>query len=102
MHEKKEAGNDIIIIGDAKHPEVMGINGWCENSAWITDNTEDAEKNVIGMDKNKCYVVVVQTTFRESKDVYKRQLYMNLQEPLFLRHSEIKYRRRKEGLHLIL
>ncbi len=67
VHEKKEAGNDIIIIGDAKHPEVMGINGWCENSAWITDNTEDAEKNVIGMDKNKCYVVVVQTTFRESK-----------------------------------
>ena len=67
VHDKKEAGNDIIIIGDAKHPEVMGINGWCENSAWITDNTEDAEKNVIGMDKNKCYVVVVQTTFRESK-----------------------------------
>ncbi len=64
-HENYEKGFGIIIIGDAKHPEVMGINGWCENSAIIVDNVEDAEKIVL--DEHKKYVVVVQTTFRESK-----------------------------------
>lgn len=29
-------GYKIIIIGDNNHPEVIGINGWCENSAIIT------------------------------------------------------------------
>jgi len=29
-------GYDIIILGDKKHPEVMGINGWCGNKAIIT------------------------------------------------------------------
>jgi len=28
-------GYKIIIIGDAKHPEVIGINGWCNNEAII-------------------------------------------------------------------
>ncbi len=31
-----ELGYKIIIIGDRYHPEVIGINGWCENSAIIT------------------------------------------------------------------
>jgi len=26
----------IVILGDANHPEVIGINGWCENKALIT------------------------------------------------------------------
>lgn len=29
-------GYDIIILGDKNHPEVMGINGWCDNKAIIT------------------------------------------------------------------
>lgn len=27
---------DIIIVGDSNHPEVKGINGWCNDSALIT------------------------------------------------------------------
>ncbi|MDD5944273.1 MAG: bifunctional 4-hydroxy-3-methylbut-2-enyl diphosphate reductase/30S ribosomal protein S1 [Clostridia bacterium] len=65
VNERHEAGDSIIIIGDAKHPEVMGINGWCENSAVIVDNAEDAYRLVI--DNEKDFTVVVQTTFRESK-----------------------------------
>ncbi len=63
----KAYGEDtsIIIIGDAEHPEVKGINGWCGDSAIIVDNVEDAGK--IEPDKDKEYVLVVQTTFRESK-----------------------------------
>lgn len=64
-HENYEKGIGVIIIGDAKHPEVIGINGWCENTAIIVDNVEDAEKIVLDADKD--YAVVVQTTFRESK-----------------------------------
>ncbi|GIM30643.1 4-hydroxy-3-methylbut-2-enyl diphosphate reductase [Clostridium polyendosporum] len=31
-------GYKIVIVGDNNHPEVIGINGWCENSAIITKN----------------------------------------------------------------
>ena len=30
-----EKGYQIIIVGDEKHPEVMGINGWCGGKALI-------------------------------------------------------------------
>ncbi|HHY82143.1 MAG TPA: 4-hydroxy-3-methylbut-2-enyl diphosphate reductase [Clostridiales bacterium] len=29
-------GYQIIIVGDRNHPEVIGINGWCNNSAIVT------------------------------------------------------------------
>lgn len=31
-------GYRIIILGDKNHPEVIGINGWCNNSAIITSD----------------------------------------------------------------
>ena len=31
-----EEGYTIVIQGDENHPEVIGINGWCNNSAIIT------------------------------------------------------------------
>ena len=31
-----EEGYHIVILGDEKHPEVIGINGWCNNDATIT------------------------------------------------------------------
>ena len=30
-----KSGKNIVIAGDRNHPEVVGINGWCENSAQI-------------------------------------------------------------------
>lgn len=65
VNDSKNKGFEIIIIGDRNHPEVKGINGWCDNSAIIIDNAEDAQKTELNSDKN--YTVVVQTTFRESK-----------------------------------
>ncbi|MCI1931565.1 MAG: bifunctional 4-hydroxy-3-methylbut-2-enyl diphosphate reductase/30S ribosomal protein S1, partial [Clostridia bacterium] len=29
VKEQHDIGKKIIIIGDATHPEVIGINGWC-------------------------------------------------------------------------
>lgn len=55
-----ENGNSIIVIGDSKHPEVIGINGWCNNSAIIIKTIEDLQN--IELDKSKNYCVVAQTT----------------------------------------
>ena len=35
-HYEKEY--QIVIIGKASHPEVVGINGWCNNSAIIIED----------------------------------------------------------------
>lgn len=63
-------GNKIIIIGDSKHPEVIGINGHCHNSALIFDSLEEIKKNFLGAEKydhNILYSVVAQTTFSQKK-----------------------------------
>lgn len=65
VHDAWQQGKQVIIAGDGKHPEVMGINGWCENSAVILENPEEAA--AAQLDPEKEYAVVVQTTFRQSK-----------------------------------
>ncbi|NDO46171.1 bifunctional 4-hydroxy-3-methylbut-2-enyl diphosphate reductase/30S ribosomal protein S1 [Clostridium sp. MD294] len=60
-----EQKKQIIIIGDGKHPEVQGINGWCEYSAIILAEVEQTEQTQFCNNKN--YTVVVQTTFRKNK-----------------------------------
>ena len=32
------SGRQIVVVGDEKHPEVEGIDGWCENSALIVSD----------------------------------------------------------------
>ena len=34
-------GYKIAIIGKARHPEIIGINGWCNGTAIITENEEE-------------------------------------------------------------
>lgn len=55
-----EKGNKIIVIGDSKHPEVIGINGWCNNSAIIIKSMDELEN--IELDNSQKYCVVAQTT----------------------------------------
>ena len=55
-------GYTIAIIGKANHPEIVGINGWCNNSAVITESAD--ELSSITADK---LCVVVQTTYSEEK-----------------------------------
>lgn len=64
VRDNYENGKAIIIVGDASHPEVKGINGWCENTAFIVNDPEEA----VGLKlEDREYALVVQTTFRESK-----------------------------------
>lgn len=53
-------GYAIVIVGDKNHPEVMGINGWCDNHAVILATEEEAK--TVKFDK-KSVCVVSQTTF---------------------------------------
>lgn len=62
VHENYLAGKRIIIIGNPSHPEVIGINGWCENSAIIYNGEENVE-----FDDKKQYCLVVQTTYDHKK-----------------------------------
>ena len=57
-----DEGYAIVIIGNRNHPEVKGINGWCENKAFITDKCFD-----VGEISAKKVCIVVQTTFSMEK-----------------------------------
>lgn len=54
---------DIIIIGDSNHPEVKGINGWCNNKAYIVNSIEDVEK----LNEFDKICIVSQTTNTQEK-----------------------------------
>lgn len=61
VEKKCNEGYKIVIIGDASHPEVKGISGWCENAV-VIEEKEDAN-NI----KGTKICVVAQTTFKRSK-----------------------------------
>ena len=54
-------GRDVVIVGDKNHPEVKGIDGWCENPAIIINSEEDAAKI-----SGKKLLAVAQTTIIEA------------------------------------
>lgn len=58
VEEYSKKNYSIAIIGNSEHPEVIGINGWCDNQAYIIKTKDDAEK--MPLVEKLC--VVVQTT----------------------------------------
>ncbi len=54
----------ILIAGDSRHPEVIGLNGWCQNAAMIIETPEEAA--ALDLQMGADYTIVVQTTFRRS------------------------------------
>jgi len=57
--EKYEKNFQIVIIGDKTHPEVVGINGWCENNAVVALDIPDISGKI---DFESPVCVVSQTT----------------------------------------
>lgn len=59
---KEYSTNDykIIVIGDKNHPEVIGINGWCNEDAIIIKTLDEVDE--LNLDDNEKYCVVSQTT----------------------------------------
>ena len=63
IREQHELGNAIVIVGEKSHPEVIGLNGWCENTAYIfSSETEDFSV----LPQKKC-CIVAQTTYSKEK-----------------------------------
>jgi len=58
-----QKGFQIIIVGKKDHPEVVGINGWCNDSAYVVNSQEEA-RNIPFIDK-AC--IVAQTTITKQK-----------------------------------
>jgi len=53
----------IIIFGKKNHPEVVGLNGWCDNTAIVFEN-ENADFSLVKAEK---ICVVAQTTVSKEK-----------------------------------
>ena len=47
-----------MLVGDAKHPEIVGVNGWCNNSAIVFDG-----KSKLSIDNSDKVLIMFQTTF---------------------------------------
>lgn len=58
-------GNQIIIIGNKNHPEVMGIVGWCNQAPIVLESEEEAENLSFSDDRE--ISLVSQTTFNHKK-----------------------------------
>ena len=65
VEEQSLAGRKIVIIGDEKHPEVMGIRGWAENETFVLDSPEGIKNLPFSADEKLC--IVAQTTFNYKK-----------------------------------
>lgn len=59
--EYYEKGYQIVLFGDKNHPEIIGINGWCNNSAIILDGNSKCD--LTGFEK---VLVMFQTTFNHT------------------------------------
>lgn len=59
VEEYYNKGYNIIIVGDENHPEVIGINGWCEDSAIVSKDGN----NIPDLNGKVC--VVSQTTEKQ-------------------------------------
>ena len=64
--EHSKLGEHIVIIGNAKHPEVIGIHGWVNgNKVTILETPDEAEKFSVSFEEKIC--IVSQTTFNYKK-----------------------------------
>lgn len=62
--DKFKEGYKVIIVGDKNHPEVIGINGWCNDRAIIIN--DEGEANSLPAQKGKA-CIVAQTTITRAK-----------------------------------
>lgn len=52
-----DEGYQIVLVGEASHPEIVGINGWCNNTAIVFDG-----KGKLHLNAEKA-LILFQTTF---------------------------------------
>lgn len=80
--ELSQQGFDVVIIGEANHPEVVSIKAWAGSNVVVVENGQDIEK----LPKDKRYGIVVQTTCTE-------ELFQKLSKLIEAKASEFKVMR---------
>ena len=63
VNEHYKKGYKIIIVGDKNHPEVIGINGWCNDEAFVTYSVDEKIPEEF-YEKSVC--IVAQTTINKN------------------------------------
>lgn len=76
--EHSAAGEQIVIIGSATHPEVVGIRGWAQGDCIIISNEKEAKE--LDLDASRKVCIVAQTTFHFNKfqdlvEIIKQKVY---------------------------
>jgi len=77
--EMSEAGYDIVIFGDEKHPEIKGVKSYATHGAEVVTCVEELEK----LHLKERIAVVAQTT-RKAED------YLEICNYLIPRHKEVR------------
>ena len=65
VERESKAGKNIVIIGNAKHPEVEGICGWSVTTPTVIETVQEALNYSANPGKSLC--IVSQTTFNYNK-----------------------------------
>lgn len=61
VEKESREGRHIVIVGNAAHPEVVGIKGWCQGPSTVIKTREEAREFLSKNRENLC--IVSQTTF---------------------------------------
>ncbi|UZQ84483.1 4-hydroxy-3-methylbut-2-enyl diphosphate reductase [Thermoclostridium stercorarium] len=64
VRQKHAEGCTIIIVGDRNHPEIIGVNGWCDNRAYVVSSIEEVD---LLPDISGPICVFAQTTMKQEK-----------------------------------
>lgn len=71
VQERTFRGEEVVIIGDARHPEVEGIVGWARGPVTVIGNEQEARAFAEAPENSgsqiKKLTIVSQTTFNSSK-----------------------------------
>ena len=78
VEKESNEGNRIVIVGNARHPEVEGIVSWCRAGADVIETEEEALNFQAEKDEKIC--IVAQTTFNNNKfqyifEIFKKKCY---------------------------
>ena len=65
VEKESGEGRHIVVVGNAGHPEVEGIVGWCKGSVTVLKDLEETEKFRPPEGEKLC--VVAQTTYNYNK-----------------------------------
>ena len=68
VEKESRAGKHIVVVGNAAHPEVEGIVGWCEGPVTVLEEPKEAEK--FALESGIALCIVAQTTFNYKKFQY--------------------------------